>query len=138
MLPPSKRKSLENAFSKWCKPRWADEAVQITAKKPRYSETKVKESDIQKTIIRYLRAKKVFCWRNNTGVAFTDHGRYSYGAKGSPDILALHDGTFYGIEVKRPGGVVSLAQKEFIEKINQAGGVGAVVYSVDDVIKLGL
>ncbi|MEA0565134.1 VRR-NUC domain-containing protein [Lysinibacillus irui] len=52
---------------------------------------------------------------------------------GVPDILACINGKFVGIEVKRPGGVVSELQKYNIEKIQAAGGVAFVAYSVEDV-----
>ncbi len=52
---------------------------------------------------------------------------------GIPDILACINGKFVGIEVKRPGGVMSELQKYNIEKIQAAGGVAFVAYSVEDV-----
>lgn len=52
---------------------------------------------------------------------------------GVPDILACINGKCVGIEVKRPGGVVSELQKYNIEKIQAAGGVAFVAYSVEDV-----
>jgi hypothetical protein len=61
--------------------------------------------------------------------------------KGIPDIIGIMPGSgqFVGIEVKRPGGHVSSEQARWIRAINDAGGIGIVVYSVDDVIdQLGL
>lgn len=52
---------------------------------------------------------------------------------GVPDILACINGKFVGIEVKRPGGVVSALQKYNIQRIKEAGGVAFVAYSVEDV-----
>jgi hypothetical protein len=55
---------------------------------------------------------------------------------GTPDLLVCLKGSgrFVALEVKRPkGGVVSPLQKHHIGKIQEAGGIAAVVRSVDDV-----
>lgn len=53
---------------------------------------------------------------------------------GTPDILACINGRFVAIEVKRPsGGVVSELQKLKLKQIEQAGGVGIIARSVQDV-----
>lgn len=60
---------------------------------------------------------------------------------GVPDLSIVHDGMFYGLEVKKPKtdksakGVLSANQKERIEEIREAGGEVKVVYSVADVIE---
>jgi len=56
-----------------------------------------------------------------------------YQKAGVPDIIACINGRFVGIEVKRPGGVVSELQKYHIGQINKSGGAAFVAYSVDDV-----
>lgn len=61
------------------------------------------------------------------------HGS-AYMPAGTPDILACIDGTFVGIEVKKPkGGVVSELQKLKIKQIKNAGGVAFVARSIEDV-----
>ncbi len=52
-----------------------------------------------------------------------------------PDILGiLHpSGRLLCIEVKKPGGVVSVEQKEFLDIINRNGGLGFVAQSINDV-----
>ena len=57
-----------------------------------------------------------------------------------PDITIVHEGQYYGLEVKRPKtlapkGRLSKNQKEMIEKIEEHGGEVKVVYSVEDVIE---
>ena len=97
------------------------------------------ENEIQKAILEYLKIKKIFCWRNNTG-AFTkgDHF-YRFGYKGSSDILGiLPGGRFLAIEVKARSGKLREEQKEFIDAINQNGGLAFVARSVDDVIAQGI
>lgn len=57
--------------------------------------------------------------------------------RGVPDIVGCWRGHFVGLEVKRPGvGRVSELQKHRVDQIRGAGGVAAVVYSVDDVKRL--
>jgi hypothetical protein len=56
---------------------------------------------------------------------------------GQPDISAiLPGGKFLGLEVKSKLGKLSEHQKLFLKRINDAGAIGAVVRSVDDVIAL--
>jgi hypothetical protein len=64
------------------------------------------------------------------------------GAKaGIPDLCIIHDGMAYFLEVKKPAtvgsrkGALSITQKAMIERIKEAGGEVAVVYSVADVIE---
>ena len=59
---------------------------------------------------------------------------------GTPDVIALIEGTFYGIEVKAPGKKrkVSKLQHKHLEEIVINGGVSIVVDSVDDLKEKGL
>jgi hypothetical protein len=106
--------------------------------KPKTKRDKGPEKLIQDAIMEYLSAKRVFFWRNNTGVARmgTQQRFIRFGAVGSPDIFAIHGGRFYGIEVKSPTGRLSEAQKSFGAKIKANGGVYVVARSVDDVMKI--
>ena len=52
---------------------------------------------------------------------------------GFPDLIMLHQGRFYGFEVKAEGGYPSPAQKDVGAAIVAAGGFWAVVRSIDDV-----
>lgn len=54
---------------------------------------------------------------------------------GIPDIIGCFKGRFIGIEVKAQNGKVSDYQRDFIDAINQAGGLAFVARSVDDVIE---
>lgn len=61
------------------------------------------------------------------------HGS-AYMPAGTPDILSCINGHFVGIEVKKPsGGVVSELQKLKLKQIENAGGVGIIARSVQDV-----
>ena len=96
------------------------------------------EKDIQRGILDYLTMKGIFHWRNNTGSFSSEYkgkSRFiSFGAPGSPDIIAVRNGTCYGIEVKRPKGVQSESQKEFERAFTKAGGVYVLARSIDDVL----
>ena len=52
---------------------------------------------------------------------------------GVPDILACHKGRFIAIELKRPDGEGTLAKRQEaqLSRIIRAGGIGAVVESLD-------
>jgi hypothetical protein len=94
------------------------------------------EREIQNAIMDYLRIKKIYFWRNNTG-AFVDSSKhfYRFGFKGSSDILGiLPGGRFLAIEVKAKYGKLRPEQEEFIKNINHYGGLAFVAKSLDDVI----
>lgn len=61
------------------------------------------------------------------------HGS-AYQPAGTADILACINGRFVAIEVKKPsGGVVSDLQKLKLRQVENAGGVGIIARSVEDV-----
>lgn len=103
---------------------------------------KQKESQIVSIICDYLAIKKYFFWRqNNIGVfngkEYRKMPRYS--KNGVPDIIAVIDGDFWGIEVKRPGGILSEDQKKFRDDLLRLGKSPNyyVVKSLDELIALG-
>lgn len=99
------------------------------------------EKDIQKQILKYLSYTPVFAWRNNSGAGFNKNaGGDSYfirfGLKGSADILGiLPGGRFLAIEVKKPGGVLTDDQKNFLARINAKGGFAFMADNLDTVIE---
>ena len=91
------------------------------------------EGDIQKSILNYLK-KRIFVWRNNSGVTVIQHRFIRFGAKGAPDIIGmLPSGRFLGIEVKKPGGAVRPEQREFLDQINKNNGLAFIAYNLQDV-----
>lgn len=82
------------------------------------------EKHIENQIKRYL---------DRLGVWYMKVHGSMYQRAGVPDIIACVDGVFVGIEVKRPGGIVSPLQQLNIDKINRSGGYAFVAYSVEDV-----
>ena len=94
------------------------------------------EADVLKSILEYLTWKRVFHFRVNSGAFTIERNQFiRFGARGCPDILAVYPATglFWGIEVKRPGGLLSDAQVEFLRGIHANGGIATVAESVCDV-----
>ena len=102
----------------------------------------VKEADVLKACLQFL---KLFCgvaFRNNTGaLPATYRGKsrlIRFGEPGSSDLLAVLPASRHGdapgrllaVECKRPGGKPSPLQAAFLERVRAAGGVGLVADSV--------
>lgn len=98
------------------------------------------EQYIQKQILDYLRWKGIPCYKHqNAGIRKLD-GSYIPPTslphtRGVSDIIGCipKSGRFLAIEVKRPGGRLTPEQQQFIDTINQNGGLAFVAYSVDEV-----
>ena len=102
------------------------------------------EHDLQCAICDYLDIRRVCYWAVPNGgkrnkfeaKRLRDEGVRS----GVPDISIVHDGMYFGLEVKKPKtltpkGRLSKNQKEMIERIESSGGDVKVVYSVQDTIE---
>lgn len=101
---------------------------------------KVRESDIQKQILDYLRYNRVFCWKyNNAGIKKPNGSYIPTGLRGVSDILGIlpnSGGQFLAIEVKNEKGYPSQYQLEFLDNVKKNGGVGFIAKSVEDVEEL--
>ena len=94
------------------------------------------ETTLKNKIVALLRERGVF------------HARIAQGPRSSvgiPDIIGCHKGVMFAIEVKRPGRYAncvegckkdSPVQYDFLHRLNQAGGIGIVVDSIEPVIAL--
>lgn len=83
------------------------------------------EKEIVSAILRYLRSLTAcFCWKEHGGM---------YGTAGVPDIICCIGGRFFAFEVKQPKGRLTELQRITLSKIRAAGGVAAMVTSVDEV-----
>lgn len=95
------------------------------------------EQHIQRAILELLR------WRNIPSIKVSTTGIYVRArdtyiknpAKGALDIYGClpPNGRSLWIEVKKHGGKVSPAQQQFIDTINQTGGLAFVAHSVEEV-----
>lgn len=85
------------------------------------------ESKIQKDILAYLKRKRVYHWRFQA----------QSNLNGVPDILCLYKGFFIGLELKREkGGHATDLQLRKLKNINDNGGIGVLIRSVEDVDKI--
>ena len=89
-------------------------------------------------------------FRNNVGVAkYASGGRVAYGLiPGSSDLIGWKTITitpemvgreiavFVAIETKAPGGHISVTQTNFINRVQEAGGIAGVVTSEDEARRL--
>ena len=85
----------------------------------------MKESQLIQSIRKYLASHtECFFWKEHGG---------QYGTAGIPDIIVCYKGRFYGLEAKVGKNQPTRLQAATIEQIRRAGGVAAVVRSVDEV-----
>ena len=84
------------------------------------------ESKIQKDILNYLRHKRIF------------HLRFQAQSNinGIPDVICCYKGLFIGLELKQENGRATELQKRKLDAINNAGGIGLIVKSVEEVEQL--
>ena len=101
--------------------------IQRTRTRPR------PEREIQRVILDWLKLQGIFAWRQNTG-AVTEGKRFiRFSIPGCADILGvLPGGRFLALEVKRPGHPPTPEQYAFLRSIERAGGLAAVVTSLED------
>lgn len=98
-------------------------------------------NQLTQAAIRYLQASGWNVWRQNNGAVFDQKkGVHRAGSakKGVSDIIGFHKetGRFFAGEVKVGRDKLSPWQQEFLEQVNNAGGLGIVIRSIDDVIEL--
>lgn len=89
-----------------------------------YSKAKrVSEKDFQNRVLQYLNEHKVWHYRTQMGMQ-----------AGLPDIIAIVNGMFVGIELKREDGKgrATLQQEKVIADIRSAGGVAAIISGMED------
>lgn len=103
------------------------------------------EKYIIQQIVGYLNFKGVFFWRNNTGAVKAAYTRkrgplmgrtffrfMRFGIPGMSDFIAIIKGVPVFIEAKAPGGKQSPAQKEFQQKVIDAGGQYWLIFKIED------
>jgi Holliday junction resolvase len=87
--------------------------------------SKTPEGKIQAEIIAYLKENKIWHFRYNANVTY-----------GMPDIIAIYNGYFLGIEVKTENGIATTLQERMKDSIEQAKGYYIFAKSVDDVFNV--
>ena len=98
----------------------------------------MRESDIQKGILDYLKWVGIYAWRQNTTGVYNKKrdAYYFHGMAGVSDIIGiLPNGRFLAIEVKREGKKPTDAQQEFMDNITKHGGLAFVAHDIETVEK---
>ena|SRR3990167_4571723 len=97
-----------------------------------------KESDIQLSILKYLRIIGCVCGKTKTtGSRHGDVYRYDkYLFTGYPDISCFWRGKLYFIEVKAGRNTQTIEQKNFEQLCKDAGIPYILAYSLGDVLKV--
>jgi len=95
-------------------------------------------NEITRQILEYFKLRHIFAWRvNNMGVWDGKQKRYRKSPNttlGLADIMALHAGQFYAIEVKGVGDKVSEYQELYLASVTDNGGVSITARDLDDVM----
>lgn len=91
-------------------------------------------------VIKKLNEHNVFCWRQNNMPVYDPNINGGYGGyrshgglKGVPDIIAIIDGQFVGIEIKAGKDRLSADQMLFKKRCIRNGGKYVVVKCVEDI-----
>jgi hypothetical protein len=108
------------------------------------------EGAVVKACLDYLRLLGVWAWRQNQGAVPLKGGGYRrfVGMPGLSDILGVLPmeaapepgcpggaevfGVMLAVECKKPGGKVRPDQEAFLARLNESGGVGLLVSSVEE------
>jgi hypothetical protein len=108
---------------------------------PRIKKYKTPEGDVLKACLDYLRVRgyKAF-FRVNNGAFKTERGGFlrSTNRIGVADIIGVHNGRAYAIEVKSDTGRQSRGQIDFMDDWQSEGGAYVLARSVEDLRKNGL
>ena len=100
----------------------------------------MKEGNIQQLIRLEAHKYDLVLLRNNVGSLEDKTGRWvQFGlCKGSSDLIGWHKttGKFVAIEVKRPGQKLRPDQKDFIDRVKEAGGIAGVARCPDDLAEI--
>jgi hypothetical protein len=91
----------------------------------------IRESDIQKACIDYLKFKGIFCYKINNGGVKKPNGSFIPAqTKGLPDLVIHYLGRVEYIEFKTPSGVMSEHQKAFRDQCIKDGINYMIIRSV--------
>lgn len=79
----------------------------------------MKESKYQEIVLDYLEKRGAWC--------FTSHGGSMYQVAGLPDVIGVYNGIFLGLELKTGNYQATDLQKQKLNNIQDAGGVGLIL-----------
>lgn len=84
----------------------------------------MKEKHIENQIKKYLK---------NIGAYVVKYHGETYSTAGVPDLIVCYKGRFIALEVKNEKGKTTKLQDAHLQQIKEAGGISAVVRSVEEV-----
>lgn len=108
------------------------------------------EQAIHKAVVSHLRQRSmpgVVFWhtpngamlggkRNRKGVSIQGAIMKGLGVRaGVSDIVAVHDGKFFALELKAPGGRPTEAQLQFLADVDKAGGFTGIAEGIDEAMR---
>ena len=101
-------------------------------------------TDLVNVCVSYLTLSRIPAWINNTGAYKVDEDKKArkksryirFGIVGSSDILGClpPSGRILAVECKTGRGKPTKVQLSFLQMVNDAGGLGIVVYELDELI----
>jgi hypothetical protein len=92
------------------------------------------EHEIQQQILDWLKLKRIFHYRQNSGGIKKGSHFVKFGAPGAPDIICVIKGQYVGLEIKRVNAHQSRQQFMFQGELEKAGGRYILARSLDDVM----
>jgi len=104
-----------------------------TEPKPRAKRTKTPTNSLTAQIVHYVELRGGFAQRINVGGIYREGlGHIRSGATvGVPDLIAVFEGLYFGIEIKTGNDRQSEAQKKVQERTQQAKGVYLIARDFD-------
>lgn len=92
---------------------------------PRGPEQRLYTNRIRPELVRRMMAGTLWFLKSHGG---------PFQSSGQPDLILCQDRRMYGIEMKKPGGTLTARQASRLHAIAQAGGVAAVVTSLEELV----
>ena len=93
------------------------------------------ENEIQKAVFQHLRERAfngAVYWHPPNDKASRRKAGFRAGVS---DVNVLHEGKFYAIELKKPGGNATIDQMQFVSDVNSAGGYAFIAHGLDQALK---
>lgn len=90
----------------------------------------MKEAKYQEQVLDYLKSRGAWC--------FTTHGGSMFQVAGLPDVIAVYKGIFLGLELKTGNYQATELQKQKLNNIQDAGGVGLILRDDFDLLNVTL
>jgi len=99
--------------------------------------TELRENEIQRQILDYLKLRGIPAWRNQSGFVRIGSHYMHVGTTGSPDIVGVlpASGRFLAVEVKAEGEKLTDVQSRFLLQLKLAGALVIVAMSIEDIEK---